>query len=73
VTNSEDKIKVAQKKAVDLLKMSIASLRLSLGISDDEDLTSFEIPVPEDDDLYKSYSSLVRMYKNLTEIESRHE
>jgi hypothetical protein len=73
VTNSEDKIKVAQKKAIDLLKVSIASLRLSLGVSDDEDLTYLEIPVPEDDDLYKSYLSLVRMCKNLNEIESRYE
>ena len=73
MTNSEDKIKVAQKKAIDLLKVSIASLRLSLGVSDDEDLTCLEVPVPEDDDLYKSYLSLVRMCKNLNEIESRYE
>jgi hypothetical protein len=73
VTNSEDKIKVAQKKAIDLLKVSIASLKMSLGVSDDEDLTCLEIPVSEDDDLYKPYLSLVRMFKNLTEIESRYE
>jgi len=58
----------AKQKSIDLLEVSISSLRMALGVSAEELASDYEIPVAEDHLDYKAYVSLVSMYNNLQAI-----
>ncbi len=66
--NEQQKQK-AKDKAVSFLE-NIFDLCLVLGVDQDELSSEYVVPVGEDDPDFKGYSSLVRMFQNLTKIEN---
>jgi len=58
----------SRQKSIDLLEVSISSLRMALGVSAEELGSDYEIPVTEDHLDYKAYVSLVSMYNNLQSL-----
>jgi hypothetical protein len=58
----------AKQKSIDLLEVSISSLRMALGVSAEELTSDYEIPVGEDHLDYKAYVSLVSMHNNLQSL-----
>lgn len=67
--NEQQKQK-AKDKAVSFLEKNIFDLCLVLGVDQDELTPEYVIPVEEDDPDYRGYSSLVKMFQNLTKIEN---
>jgi hypothetical protein len=67
--NEQQKQK-AKDKAMSFLEKNIFDLCLVLGVDQDELTSEYVVPVGEDDPDFKGYSSLVRMFQNLTKIEN---
>jgi len=67
---SQENINKAKQRSIDFLEVSIASTAMALGVDLAELDSSYEIPVSEDDEKYKSYKSLKDMHANLERLSS---